>query len=343
MKALVLDRIDHISLQEMEKPHITQPGDAIVKIALTTIYGSDLHLIHGHMKSNPPYVLGHEMVGVVESVGEGVTKIKPGDRVACPPGTHCGFCENCKKGWYAHCLNGGPMGSGLATGGTHAEYILIPYADENLVPIPETVTNEQALLATDIFATGYTAVKDCELKPGGTIVIIGPGPVALAAVIAAKLFNPGKIIIAGRTQERLDKALELGAHDAINTRKEDMVARVMELTGGRGADGVVETASAQKTLEDGLRCLGVHGILSMVGIPGDALSVPFPEVFMKNLTIRFGLADLSMNEHILQLIEEGKIDLTPLITHYFPLEEIETAIDMFENKKDGSIKIAIRP
>ncbi len=346
MKALVLNDLHKFSLGEVEKPQIAHPGDAIIRMTLTTICGSDLHLIHGHIPSTPGYVLGHEFVGVVEAVGSDVKDFKPGDRVTGPAAPYCGQCENCQAGHVAHCTRGGILGSGIEAGdlsGTQSEYIRIPYADVNLVPIPDDLTDEQVLFVGDILSTGYTAVINAELRAGDSLVVYGAGPVGLCAVVAAKLFSPGQIILVDLDPFRLEMGRKLGATHIIRADQEDVLNVIGQLTNNKGADAAIEAVGLPSTFQQAVRCVGIGGRVSVVGIFAENVEVPFPEIFLKNLKIEMGLGDLRHMKRLIRMIETGQIDLTPLITHRMKLNDIQRGYEIFENRTEPVIKIAVTP
>ena len=346
MKALVFNELNKVSLQEVSKPQIKDPSDAIVRVTLTTICGSDIHLIHGHMKSTPGYTVGHEFVGVVEEVGSAVTDFKPGDRVTGPPALHCGKCENCQRGYTSHCTRGGILGSGVEMGdleGTQSEYVRIPFADLNLVHVPDSLKGDQVLFVGDIFSTGYSAAVDAEIKTGDVVVVYGAGPVGLCAVASAKLFSPSKIILVDMDPFRLEVGKKMGADNIVRADQENVLEVIQELTNGRGADAAIEAAGVEPTFLNALRCLRVGGRVSLVGIFSKDMAVPFPEIFFKNLTIRFGLGDLKNMGRLISMIEAGKLDLTPLITHRISLNDIEKGYDIFGSRKEPVVKIAIQP
>lgn len=347
MKGLVLADYGKAVLQNVEIPNLVKDTDVVVKITLTTICGSDLHLMYGHIPTTPGYVLGHEYVGIVEKVGQAVKNLKPGDRVIGPAAPFCGQCENCRNGNIAQCMNGGIHGSGKEFGnlsGTHSEYIRVPYGDVNLVHIPDNLNDEQVIFVGDIFSTGYTAVEKAKVKPGDTVVIFGAGPVGLCAVKSAKLFGVKKIIVIGRkSQLRLDTALKLGATDIIRTDMSDPLSEIARLTDGKGADAAIEASGSELALQQAVKCVGIGGRVSLVGLFAKEVSLPLNEVFIKNITIEMGLGYLGNMERLLGLIESGHVDLTPLITHRMKLEEIEEALKIFEHNTKEVIKILIKP
>ncbi len=347
MRGLVFTEVGKISLQEVEKPELNSSEDVIVKITTTTICGSDIHLVQGHIPTTPGYVLGHEYVGIVEAVGEKVKKFKPGDRVIGPAAPYCGQCEHCKKGHIAQCMRGGIHGSGKELGsipGTHSEFTRVPFGDVNLLHVPDRLSDEQVLFVGDIFATGYHAIEKGRVKPGDTVVIFGAGPVGLCAVQSAKLFNAGKIIVIGRkNQMRLDLAQRLGATHILRTDQCNPVEEIFKLTDGRGADVAIEAAGSEVSTQQALQCLGLGGVVSMVGMFAKDVALPLHQVLMKNITIEMGLGNLGNMPRLLGLIESGSVDLTSLITHTMSLDDVETAFSLFESSPDTVIKIAVKP
>lgn len=347
MKGLVLTEYGKVKLMDVEMPELINDTDVIVKITLTTICGSDIHLKHGHIPATPGFVLGHEYVGVVEKVGSKIKNFKPGDRVIGPAAPFCGQCENCKNGNIPQCINGGVHGSGKEFGnihGTHAEYTRVPFGDVNLIHIPNSLSDEQVLFVGDIYSTGYFGVEKANVKPGDTVVVFGVGPVGLCAVKSAALYNAKNIIAVGRkNQLRLDTALKMGATHIIRSNETDPVSEIMKITGGKGADAAVEAAGSDISVQQALRCLGIGGKVSLVGFFAKEVSLPLNEVLMKNVSIEMGLGYLGNMKRLLGTIESGNVDLTPIITHRMKLSEIEEAYNIFEQNTSDVIKIAIKP
>ncbi len=332
---------------EVKKPELINSTDAIVKISLTTICGSDVHLVAGHLPTTPGYVLGHEYVGVIESVGNDVKNLKPGDRVSGPAAPYCGQCENCRKGNIEHCYNGGVHGSGKEFGnldGTHSEYIRVPNAHVHLVKIPDSVTDEQAIFVGDILSTGYSAAKNADIKMGDTVVIFGAGPVGLCALIGAQLFNAGQIILVGNNDKhRLEVAKSMGADHIIISSEEDVLKRIAELTGNKGADVAIDAAGSSSTLTNSLRCVGIGGRVSIAALYAHPIEIPMQELCMKNIQIRMGLGDLGDMNKLMKMIELGKIDTSKLITHRMPFADVEKAMNIFANRTEPVIKILLKP
>lgn len=347
MKALYFPQLHQYELRDVEKPCLLKDTDVIVKITMTTICGSDLHLIHGMIPSTPGYVLGHEYVGIIEQVGSAVKYFKPGDRVIGPPAPFCGYCENCINGNISHCINGGIHGSGKELGdlpGTHAEFIRVPFADACLVHIPDTLEDEQVIFISDILTTGYTAVVRGKVNPSDTVAIFGAGPVGLCAVVAAKLFSPAKIIMVGRKDKfRMDMAAKIGATHVLSSMDGNVVENIMKLTNGKGADVAIDASGSESAIQQAVKCVKINGNVSLVGITGMDITLPLSQIFMKNVNINMGLAYVGYMKRLINLVLTGQIDLRPLITHRMELDNIEEAVKIFESRSENVIKIVIKP
>lgn len=346
MKAVVYKGIGDFQLEERPVPEIIDSKDAIVKVTLTSICSSDIHIKHGAVpKAVPGTIVGHEFVGEVIQVGSGVKKFKPGDRVTVNVETFCGECFFCKRGFVNNCQDkDGGWALGCRIDGGQAEYARVPYADNGLNLIPEKVTNEQALFVGDILATGYWAAAISEIKPADTVVVLGAGPTGLCALECIKLYGPEKVIVVDTMDERLALAKEHGVADiTINPLKENVEEVVLTHTYGRGADVVLEVAGGKETFQMAWKVARPNAIVSIVALYEEAQQMPLPQMYGKNLTFKTGGVDASACEDILKLIACGKIDTTYLITHKEKLENIMEAYKIFENKEDGVIKIAIEP
>lgn len=348
MKALYFSEINSVKLMDVEEPRIQNSTDVIIKVTLTAICGSDIHLKYGHIKTTPGYVMGHEYVGVVVQAGSDVHNFKTGDRVVGAGTPFCGVCENCKNGHISRCINGGIFGSGKEYGGldgSHAEYMRIPYADKTLIHIPEELSDEQVLFVGDILATGYNALVKTGINSSSTVLIFGAGPVGLCAVEAARIFNPKKIILVGKNNfYRVEMGLKLGATEGLLADNIDVVSEIMRLTDGRGADVVVEAVGSPHSMQNAIYSASIGATISIVGVPGNEdVPIPMFNALLKNLTIEIGLVDLSCMETLLGLIKDGVIDTTSLITHRMNLDSIEKAFEIFENRQDHVMKIAIKP
>ncbi len=345
MKAVIFHGIGDISMEEIEAPTIQKPSDAIIRITLTTICGSDLHLIHGQTVVDPESPIGHECVGVVEEVGSDVSSFKPGDRVIVPTFTHCGNCFFCKKGSTSQCEKGGIIGFGSirgGLGGAQTEYVRVPFADMSLVKTPDSLTDEDVLFVGDVIATAYFALENVPIKPGDTVAIVGPGPVGLAVQEIAPVFGAGKIIMIGTREYRMEVAKQRGA-TLINPNEENAPEKVLELTNGYGADVVVECAGTPDSFKIAFDSVRKGGSVSLMGMWGEPIEVPLNDMVMNNITIFTGLVDCNRLEEIVQLIEAGRINTNFLITHRMKLDDILEAYRIFENKEDNVLKIAITP
>ncbi|WP_244281990.1 zinc-dependent alcohol dehydrogenase [Maledivibacter halophilus] len=343
MKALYFPELHKIELRQVEKPALKDENDVIVKITLTTICGSDLHIIHGAIPSKPGFVLGHEYVGVIEEVGSAVKNFQKGDRVIGPPVPFCGKCDSCHAGDYAHC-NAGIHGSSCHLWGTHAEYMRVPNAEACLVHVPDELSDEDVIFTADILSTGYSAVMQAKVKPLDTVVIFGAGPVGLSALAAAKLYSPREIILVGRKDKfRLNVGKKIGATDIIVSSEEDVISTIKKLTNGRGADVAIDAVGVEPTIQQAVRCVGINGRVSVVGISGANVTLPLGEVFFNNISIDMGLGDIGHVKYLMNLIKEKFIDLSPLITHRMRLDEIEEAFKLFENRNEDVLKILVKP
>jgi alcohol dehydrogenase len=345
MRAVIFHGIGDISIEEIDVPTIQKASDAIIRITLTTICGSDLHLIHGQTVVDPESPIGHECVGVVEEVGSDVSNFKPGDRVIVPTFTHCGNCFFCKKGSTSQCEKGGIIGFGSirgGLGGAQTEYVRVPFADMSLVKTPDSLTDEDVLFVGDVIATAYFALENVPIKPGDTVAIVGPGPVGLAVQEIAPVFGAGKIIMIGTREYRMEVAKQRGA-TLINPNEESAPEKVLKLTNGYGADVVVECAGTPDSFKIAFESVRKGGSVSLMGMWGEPIEVPLNDMVMNNITIFTGLVDCNHLEEIVQLIEAGRINTNFLITHRMKLDDILEAYRIFENKEDNVLKIAITP
>ena len=344
MKALTYLERGKFALTEKPTPQILAPRDAIVRVTLGSICTSDLHIRHGSVpRAVPGITVGHEMVGVVESVGSAVKNLTPGDRVTVNVETFCGECFFCKKGFVNNCTdpNGG-WALGCRIDGGQAEYVRVPYADQGLTPIPDSVADEQALFVGDVLATGFWATRISEITPEDTVLIIGAGPTGICTLLCVMLKSPRRIIVCEKDPARIDFVRE-HYPDVLVCNPEECDAFTLAHSDHGGADVVLEVAGAKDTFELAWRCARPNAIVTVVALYDEAQTLPLPDMYGKNLIFKTGGVDGCDCAEILRLIEEGKIDTTPLITHRFKLEDIEEAYRIFENKLDGVIKIAIEP
>ena len=323
-------------------PTLRDPKDAIVRVTLSSICTSDLHIKHGSVpRAVPGITVGHEMVGIVEQVGTGVVSVKPGDRVVVNVETFCGECYFCRHGYVNNCTdpNGG-WALGCRIDGGQAEYVRVPYADQCLNRIPDTVTNEQAIFVGDILATGFWAARISEITEEDTVLIIGAGPTGLCTLFCVMLKHPHRIIVCEKSEERI-RFVRDHYPDVLITTPENCKAFVLQHSGNRGADVVLEVAGSDDTFRMAWECARPNAIVSIVALYDKPQVLPLPDMYGKNLTFKTGGVDGCDCAEILRLIAEKKIDTTPLITHRYPLSEIDEAYRIFENRKDGVIKVVI--
>lgn len=333
-------------LEEKEKPVLLAPSDAIVRVTLASICTSDLHIKHGSVpRAVPGITVGHEMVGIVEETGADVTKVKPGDRVTVNVETFCGHCFFCRQGFVNNCEDpDGGWALGCRIDGGQAEYVRVPQANQGLNRIPDSVSDEQALFVGDILATGYWAARISEIKKEDTVLIIGAGPTGICTLLCVLVKEPRQVIVCETDPQRADFVRRHYPQVLVcNPAKEDMEAFVKSHSDHGGADVVLEAAGAENTFEMAWKCARPNAIVTVVALYDRPQLLPLPDMYGKNLTFKTGGVDGCDCEAILKLIEEGKIDTTPLITHTLPLNQIEEAYQIFEEKKDGVIKVAVKP
>lgn len=342
MKALTYVEHGNFKLQEKEIPQILDLKDAIVRVTLSSICSSDIHIKHGAVpKAVQGITVGHEMVGIVEATGSDVKTVAPGDRVTVNVETFCGECFFCRNGYVNNCTdsNGG-WALGCRIDGGQAEFVRVPFADQGLDIIPDSVTDEEALFVGDILATGFWATRISEIKSQDTVLILGAGPTGLCTLLCTMLKKPKRIIICEKDSERI-KFVERNYPDVLVCKPEECEEFVQSHSDHGGADVVLEVAGAKDTFTLAWKCARPNAIVTVVALYEEAQVLPLPEMYGKNLTFKTGGVDGCDCAEILQLIADGKIDTTPLITHRYSLDEIEEAYELFENRKDGVIKVAI--
>ena len=332
----------NFKLQEKPLPQIEDSRDAIVRVTLGSICTSDLHIKHGSVpRAVPGITVGHEMVGIVEQTGADVTTVKPGDRVTVNVETFCGECFFCQKGFVNNCTDPhGGWALGCRIDGGQAEYVCVPYADSGLNRIPDMVSDEQALFVGDVLATGFWAARISEITEDDTVLIIGAGPTGICTLLCVMLKNPKRIIVCEKSPERIQFVRE-HYPDVLITEPETCQKFVLEHSDHGGADVVLEVAGSDDSFHLAWECARPNAIVTVVALYDKPQLLPLHNMYGKNLTFKTGGVDGCDCAEILHLIEEGKIDTTPLLTHRFPLNEIEKAYHIFENKLDGVIKIAI--
>ena len=344
MKAVVYKGKGKIALENRPVPKIQDDRDAIIKVTLTTICSSDIHIKHGAVpRAVPGTILGHEFVGRVVETGSAVKKINPGDRVSVNVETFCGECFFCKRGFVNNCTDpDGGWALGCRIDGGQAEYVRIPFADNGLTVIPDHVPDEQALFNGDILSTGYWAAKIGELNPADTVAVIGAGPAGLCTMMCARLYTPARIIAIDTDEYRLNLAKEKGLADiTLVPGRDDPEKVIKELTDGRGADTVFEVAGGVDTFQTAWKIARPNAVVVVVAMYEEAQELPLPDMYGKNLVFKTGGVDGSYCREIMDLTACGKLDAGFLITHRCSLNDIMNAYDIFENKKDHVIKYAV--
>ena len=318
--------IEHgkFKLLEKPRPEIRDSRDAIIRVTLSSICTS-----------------GHEMVGVVEQIGADVLSVKPGDRVTVNVETFCGECFFCRHGYVNNCTdpNGG-WALGCRIDGGQAQYVRVPFADQGLNRIPDAVSDEQALFVGDILATGFWATRISEISEEDTVLIIGAGPTGICTLLCTMLKKPQRIIVCEKSPDRIHFVRE-HYPDILITEPENCKEFVLQNSDHGGADVVLEVAGSENTFRLAWECARPNATVTVVALYDKPQILPLPYMYGKNLTFKTGGVDGCDCAEILTLIEKGKIDTTPLITHRFPLTEIEKAYHIFENREDGVIKVAI--
>ena len=329
-------------LREKQKPALQDDRDAIIRVTLASICTSDLHIKHGSVpRAVPGVTVGHEMVGVVEAVGPAVAAVKPGDRVAVNVETFCGECFFCKHGYVNNCTdpNGG-WALGCRIDGGQAEYVRVPYADQGLNRIPANVNDRQALLVGDVLATGFWAVRISEIGPEDTVLIIGAGPTGICTLLCALLKRPARVIVCEKDAARLRFVRE-HYPEVLTVEPVHALEFVRANSSHGGADVVLEAAGAEETFRLAWKCARPNAVVTIVALYNGSQILPLPEMYGKNLTFKTGGVDGCDCGEILELVSQGKLDTEPLITHTYPLKEIAAAYDLFENRRDGVMKVAI--
>ena len=349
MRANVFVAPGRLELRDVPRP-TAGVGEAVIRITLTTICGTDVHIFRGEYPVRPGLVIGHEPVGVITELGAGVTGYAVGDRVLVGAITPCGQCLGCLSGQLSQCGQGAGYGAlggwrfGNTIDGAQAEYLLVPNAQANLAKIPDDLTDEQVVLLADIASTGISGAESGRIRPGDTVVVFAQGPIGLCATAGARLMGASLVIGVDGDDARLAMSKRMGADVALDYRAVDVVSEVRKLTGG-GADVAIEALGTQGTFENCLRSLRPGGVLSSLGVYSGKLSVPYD-------AFGAGLADYSIvttlcpggkarMRRLIELVRHKRLDFTPLLTHRFPLERIEEAYTFFAERRDGVMKIAI--
>ncbi|MFG1400163.1 zinc-dependent alcohol dehydrogenase family protein [Roseixanthobacter pseudopolyaromaticivorans] len=343
MKALVYRGPGQKALEERAKPQIRAPGDAIVKMVKTTICGTDLHILKGDVATCAPgRILGHEGVGIIESIGPGVTSFQPGDHVLISCISSCGKCDYCRRGTYSHCTTGGWI-LGNEIDGTQAEYVRTPHADTSLYLIPAGADEEALVMLSDILPTGFECgVLNGKIAPGSTVAIVGAGPIGLAALLTAQFYAPALVIMIDLDDNRLAQARQFGATHTINNADGTALQTVKTLTEGRGVDAAIEAVGIPATFVLCEELVAPGGIIANVGVHGQKVDLHLETLWARNVTITTRLVDTVSTPMLLKTVQAGKIDPARLITHRFKLEQILEAYDTFANAADTkALKVII--
>jgi alcohol dehydrogenase len=351
MRANVFHGPNNIHVEEVPRPR-AGAGEAVIRITLTTICGTDIHILRGEYPVRPGLIIGHEPVGVIEELGEGVTAYEIGDRVLVGAITPCGQCRACLSAQWAQCGHGegvkaiGGWRFGNTINGAQAEYLLVPNAQANLAKIPDELSDEQVVLLADIASTGFGGAESANIKIGDTVVVFAQGPIGLCATAGAKLMGASFIIGVESDPARMKMSKQMGADIVLDPRDPDVVSQIKGLTSG-GADVAIEALGRQETFENCLRCLRAGGTLSSLGVYSGKLQVPYD-------TFAAGIGDYKIvttlcpggkerMRRLMTMVQSGRFDPTPLITHRFKLENIVEAYDLFASRRDSVLKVVIQP
>jgi alcohol dehydrogenase len=348
MKALVFHGPNKIALESVPMP-IAGYGEAVIRVALTTICGTDVHILKGEYPVKPGLVIGHEAVGVIHELGPGVSDYKVGERVLVGAITPCGQCSSCLTGDWSQC-GGVPIGGwkfGNTVNGAQAEYLLVPYAQANMAKIPNELRDEQVILLADIASTGFSAAESAHVQLGDSVAVMAQGPIGLCATAGAKLKGASMVIATESNPIRKEMAQRMGADIVLDPKVVDVVAEIRNLTNGRGVDVAIEALGTQATFETALRALRPGGTLSSLGVYAGKLHIPID-------AFAAGIGDYKIvttlcpggkerMRRLMELVLHRRVDLTPLLTHSFSLDEITDAYTLFGQQQDGVLKVAIHP
>jgi alcohol dehydrogenase len=332
MKALVYLGPNSKTLSQRSKPELIEPTDAIVKIIKTTICGTDLHILKGDVPScQPGRILGHEGIGFIDQVGSAVSNFKVGDKVLISCITACGKCEFCRKLMFSHCVNGGWV-LGNKIDGTQAEFVRIPYADTSLYPVGNNIDEDALVMLSDVLPTGFECgALNGKIQIGGSVAIVGAGPIGLAALLTAQFYSPAQIIMVDVDPNRLAVAKLFGATDVVNSNKENAKEAVMKITANRGVDTAIEAVGIPATFELCGEIIGAGGTIANVGVHGVKVDLHLEHLWDRNITITTRLVDTFSTPMLLNILSANKIDPKLLVTHHFKLDDILGAYEAFGN------------
>jgi alcohol dehydrogenase len=343
MKALVYQGANAKEWTEVPDPAISDIHDAIIQVDAATICGSDLHILKGDVPAvTPGRVLGHEAVGTVIEVGSAVGTLHPGDRVVASCISGCGRCAYCRQGRYGQCRGGGGWILGHLIDGVQAQYARIPFADMSTYKLPSGISDEDALLVADILPTAYeVGVRNGNVQPGDTVVIVGAGPVGLAAVLTARLYSPSTIIVIDKAASRLQAAKDLGAH-IVAGPDSNVLELVQAATDGLGADVVMEAVGIPATFELCATLVRPGGRIANIGVHGKPVTLHLEDLWIRDITLTTGLVDTSTAPTLLRMLGAGQLDIQALVTHRMPLHDMIQAYDVFSRAADtGALKVVL--
>jgi alcohol dehydrogenase len=345
MKALVYHGPGQKSWDDVPDPTLQADTDAIVRVDVTTLCGTDLHILKGDVPSVVDgRILGHEAVGTITQIGTAVTSVKVGDRVVVSCVSACGRCRFCRDGMYGQCLGGGGWILGNTIDGTQAELVRVPFADTSTYLMPAGLDDEAALMLSDILPTSYeVGVINGHVQPGDTVAIVGAGPIGLSAILAARLFSPGHIVAIDLADSRLEAAKQFGADVTINPSREDVAEQVATLTGGLGVDVAIEAVGTPATFEMCTRLVRPGGHVANIGVHGAPATLHLEDLWSRNVTITTGLVDTWSTSTLLKLVCSDQLDAKRFVTHHFGLGDIVDAYDTFGRAADtAALKVVLR-
>lgn len=344
MRALVYGGPGVREWKQAPDPVLIDATDAIVGVDTTTICGTDLHILKGDVPEvTAGRILGHEAVGTVEAVGDAVTNFRPGDRVLVSCISACGRCRFCREGRYGQCRGGGGWVLGHTIDGTQAEYVRIPFADTSLYKLPVSVSDEEAVMLSDILPTSYeVGVLNGVVRPADVVAVVGAGPIGLAATLTARLFSPRHVVAIDLADSRLDMAKKFGADETVNSGREDVVGRIHALTDDLGADVVIEAVGVPETFELCTQLVRPGGHVANIGVHGKPVSLALDKLWALDVTITTGLVDTSSTPTLLQMVASGQLSTKPFATHHFEMADIEKAYETFANAgTEQALKVLI--
>ena len=349
MKALVYKGPGEKGWVDVPDPKIEQPTDVVVKMVATTICGTDLHILKGDVPEvEVGRILGHEGIGVITEIGEGITRLAVGDRVILSCVSSCGRCSYCRKGLYSHCLDAeGMAGIGWIFGymidGTQAEYVRVPFAENSVYAVPAGMTDAEGILLSDILPTGFEiGVRYGHVQPGDVVAVIGSGPVGLSAVMTARLYGPSKIIAVDLDDARLVRARDFGATDTVNSGDADWKDQVLALTDGLGVDVAIEAVGLPDTFTMATVIVRPGGNVANIGVHGSSVDLALNELWIKNIDISMGLVNTNTLGMLLSLVAEHKLPADKFVTHEFTFDQMLEAYDVFAHAADhDALKVLI--